>query len=215
LKSVGEIDYYIIFTTRKLSANANVDLITHIKTETQIKDAQILGKEWINLTLKTKPEIVKTLNLNKYSLPLRIFPENIKKVIQAFIKNKEAVESAKNAPYSYDFIPDIKKKNELNKLSEEYFKIIEERNQSYFNEIKKFLENPANEEFKNNYFNVVEEINNKLAIRTNEYNKFEELFEELFNCIYCVCPELQEDSRLIYVFIHFMYCNCDIGKRPR
>lgn len=215
LKANGEVDYYLIFTTRKLSANTNAELIGYIKNQTQIKDAQILGKEWINLTLKSKPEIAKTLNLNKYSLPLRIFPENIKKVIQAFIKNKEAIQTAKDAPYSYDFEPDIKKKNELNKLSEEYFKLIEERNQSYFNEIKSFLENPVNEEFKNNYFNVVEEINNKLAIRTEEYYKFEEFFEALFDCLYTACPELQEDSRLIYVFLHFMYCNCDIGKKPK
>ena len=215
LKENGEVDYYLLFTTRKLPANSEKELVEHIIKETGIKDAKILAREWIDGTIKSTPNMVITLGLNKYSQPLRVFPENIKKVIIAFIKNKEAIKKATESPYSYDFEFDIDEKNELNKISEEYFKQIKEKSQAYFYQIKRFLENPANLAYQNNYYNIVEEINNKVVVRKDEFAKFEEIFETLYDCLYVACPELQEDSRLIYVFLHFMYCNCDIGEKTK
>jgi len=215
LKEKGEIDYYLLFTTRKLPANSEQELIDYIIKQTGIKDARILAREWIDNTLRNNPNIILTLGFNKYSEPLRIFPDNIKKVILAFIKNKDAIKRATEAPYSYEFEFDINEKNELNKLSEEYFKQIKDKSQSYFYQIKNFLENPVNLTYQNNYYNIVEEIDNKVLARRDEFAKFEEIFEILYDCLYVACPELQEDSRLIYVFLHFMYCNCDIGKKPK
>jgi hypothetical protein len=215
LKENGEIDYYILFTSRKLSAGKEADLVKYIIDKTGIKDAKILAKEWIELTISSTPSLINKSALQKYRQPLRIFPENLKEVITAFKENIGIVEKAKKSPFSYDFEPNIERKNELNKLSAEYFSVIEKQSQSYFSQIVEFLNNPINKEFQDNYYNIVEEINNKLTVHRNEYAKFEEIFEVLYDQLYGYCPELRKDSRLIYVFLHFMYCNCDIGVIPK
>lgn len=215
LCSDGEVDYYLLFTSRKLSGNASSPLLVRIKTETGVKDAKILGKEWINLQLSRCPDICRTLNLTRHSAALRIFPENIRAVIEAFAKNQEVIAKALAAPYHYDFEPDIEKKNALNKLSEAYFKNIQDRYQSYFHQVQAFLKDPINQKYQQRYYNIVEEINNKLLTHRDEYERFEEIFDELYDQIYAATPEQWEDSRIIYVFLHFMYCNCDIGEAPK
>jgi len=215
LRQNGEVDYYLIFTSRKLSAIKEPELIDYIIKETGVVNVSILAKEWITLTLSSNPEIIKNSALNKYKLPLRIFPDNIKMLITAFKNNIGVIKEAEKSPYSYDFEPNIDKKNEMNHLSKEYFELIERKSQSYFSQIKHFLNNPANECYQNNYYNIVEEINNKLKVHRGEYSKFEEVFEVLYDQLYERCPELRGDSRLIYVFLHFMYCNCDIGEIPK
>jgi len=214
LISKDNLDYYLYFTSRKLSANKESELIDKIKKETMIQDAKIIGQEWINQTLPHYPKIIDIHNLNKYKAPLRIFPQNLEKVILAFHDYIGTLRNPDTAPFNYEVNPNIDEKNKINNLSQEYFNYIQKNSLCYFKQIKEFLENPVNDKYLKNYYNFVEEINHKYNLKRDEFSKFEELFDLIYDQVNSNSKSLIEDSRLVIIFLHFMYYSCDIGDLP-
>lgn len=212
LKQNNELDNYLLFTTRKLSANAHSTHVNHIKKEVSIDNVEILGQEKICLYLTEHSDLVKICNLDRYRNPLRINADDVKQVITAFYQKRQKIDVKDETRFSFKHVKlDIK--NELNKLSEQYFKYIQENSQSYFEQITMFLKNPINKEITEYYYNVCDEIKGKTTIRRNEFAQFEEIFEYLYDFILQECRELQKIRRFVNVFLHYMYCNCDIGEK--
>ena len=73
--------------------------------------------------------------------------------------------------------------------------------------------NPANDVLRDHYDNVADEFNNKITIHRHQFGAFEEVFELLYDEIVAAVPKLREKRRLINVFLHYMYFNCDIGEK--
>lgn len=212
LRQNGEIDNYIIFTNRKLSAGAEQEHKKYLQDELGLSNIAIFGVEVITIWLDANPAIVKACNLNRFRDPLRMHSDDIKDVIIAFYNDREQVATQFDSKYSFDYIS-LEKKNELNKLSEEYFKYIKENSESSFNAITVFLKKPINKKYADYYYNTIDELKGKIITRRNEFARFEEIFEHLYDTILNKHPELRESRALINVFLHYMYCNCDIGKK--
>ena len=149
----------------------------------------------------------------KYSSqePLRFYDEDFKIIILAFAKNLKSM-----TDHITDFIkPDIQNKNKINKLSDEYFEYIKENSLPYFSQIDDFLKDPINDEFLYKYQATVKELQHLVIIYRKKVNSFEELFEMIFRYILEQnLSELKEKRDLILLFIHYMYWNCDIGRKP-
>jgi len=213
LKELKEIDNYIIFTNRKMSGGAHSKHIKYLKEHTAIANVEILGVELINKLIETDDDIRKACNLNKFHDPLRIQAEDLQNVIAAFRNSRNELGSAcEKGRYSYKYI-NIEEKNKMNKLSEEYFQYIKDSSESYFNDIALFLQNPINQTYADEYYNITDEIRSKLTIRRDEFAAFEEAFEILYDIVIDKCPEVKKTRRLVNVFLHYMYCSCDIGKK--
>lgn len=212
LKQNGEVNNYLIFTNRKLSAEAHQQYTDYLKSQLGLSNISISGVEVITLWLNANSDIVKTCNLEKFRDPLRIYSDDIKDVIVAFYNDREQVATEFDSKYSFDYVS-LEKKNELNKLSEEYFKYIKENSESFFNAITAFLKKPINKKYADYYYNTIDELKGKIITRKNEFAKFEEIFEHLYDTILDKHPELRESRTLINVFLHYMYCNCDIGEK--
>jgi hypothetical protein len=82
---------------------------------------------------------------------------------------------------------------------------------AYFHKIETFLKDPANRKYENFYKNTTSDLQGKILIKRTEYFAFEEVLESLFDFIFENSPELKDRRRLIRVFLHYMYFNCDIG----
>lgn len=212
LKQGNELDNYILFTSRKLSAEAHATHVNYVKKEIGINNVEILGQEKISLYLTEHPDLVKICNLDRYRNPLRINADDVKQVITAFYQKRQKIDVKDETRFSFKHVK-LDVKNELNKLSEQYFKYIQENSQSYFEQITMFLKNPINKEITEYYYNVCDEIKGKTTIRRNEFAQFEEIFEYLYDFVLQECRELQKIRRFVNVFLHYMYCNCDIGEK--
>jgi hypothetical protein len=212
LKQNGEIDNYIIFTNRKLTAGAEQEHKKYLQDKLGLSNIAIFGVEVITIWLDANPAIVKACNLDKFRDPIRIHSDDIKDVIIAFYNDREQVATQFDSKYSFDYVS-LEKKNELNKLSEEYFKYIKENSESSFNAITAFLKKPMNKKYTDYYYNTIDELKGKIITRRNEFARFEEIFGHLYDTILGKHPELRESRALINVFLHYMYCNCDIGKK--
>lgn len=207
LKSLNKVDFYLLFTNRKLSGIQDAKIEDILDENTEITN-RVIGIETIDLWLKEYPRITRILNLNKLLLPLNFNENDLKEIINTF--NKILGEEEKTIPT----IPenrDIETKNELNKLSEEYFNSVIKKNLIYFDQIRDFLTDEINSEYLNKYENTIDDINEEIVVHRDEYEKFEEILNFLYKFIVENNPELSQNRRLVRVFLHYMYYNCDIG----
>ena len=70
---------------------------------------------------------------------------------------------------------DTDKKNRINQLTEAYFGHMKENSEVYFERIRKFLSDPINADIQRAYENAAAEIDNKVAIRRDQFGAFEAL----------------------------------------
>ena len=75
------------------------------------------------------------------------------------------------------------------------------------------MRDPKNIKFKEYYDNTVDDLQEKIVIKREEYKTFDEIIVYLYDYVFQNnIEQLRNQRRLIRVFLHYMYHNCDIGK---
>ena len=212
LKEDGKVDYYLIFTNRKLSGLRDPKIEDFIDNEVDVKNI-ILGEKNIQLWLQEHHEIVNIMGLNKLLLPLEFYEKDLQEIVVAFSETKISSNVVSAIQSDLTRIP-IEEKNRLNKLGKTYFDNILKDSFSDFEKIKCFLEDPINNEYKKKYGNTVSDLQDEIIVYREEYNAFEEILNHLYKLILDKTNKnLMMNRKLIRVFLHYMYFNCDIGKK--
>jgi len=215
LKVKNEIDNYLLFTNRKHTGIKGIELVEVIKQELGIENVEIIGIEVINRYLTIYKHIVKELNLNRNTLAFEFTDSDLKDLVTEFTKEIKIVKDdlitiINNLKQDFKYI-EKDEKNIKNKLSKEYYdSIIKGSSLSHFVKIEEFLQNPINEELSNLYQDLCFELNNLIFVKRADYDEFEEIFVQIYNIV-CQRNEKLKNKRFIYVFLHYMYFNCDIG----
>jgi hypothetical protein len=206
----NELDYYLLFTNRRLSGVTDAKISDYIESNLAIENC-LIGDDKIQLWLREYLEIAKVLDLNKLFIPFEFYEKDLKEIVIKFSEMKEQLkETVKRKQDQFKFV-DKTRKNELNKLSKEYFDFMKRNSLAYFHKIETFLKDPVNQRYKNYYDNTISDLQGKIVIKRSELSAFEELLETLFDYIFENSPELKDRRKLIRVFLHYMYFNCDIG----
>lgn len=212
LKEDDKIDYYLLFTNRKLSGLKDPKIEDFIDNEVDVKNI-ILGEETIQLWLQEYHKIVNIMGLNKLLRPLEFYEKDLQEIVVAFSETKISSNVVSAIQSDLTRIP-IEEKNRLNKLGKIYFDNILKDSFSDFEKIKCFLEDPINNEYKNKYGNTVSDLQDEIIVHREEYNAFEEILNHLYKLILDKTNKnLVMNRKLIRVFLHYMYFNCDIGKK--
>jgi hypothetical protein len=217
LKAAGEIDYYLLFTNRKYTGIVGERLRKKIISEVKLTDANIIGLETINNQfLNSNKEIVKLYGLDKVVLPFDFSEEEIRNVIFEFSKNlkdiskdiKDKVESVK-----YDYLKiGIDDKNEKNKMGQVYFEQeIVAKSLEHFMKIDLFLEDHRNSEYKDYYYDCVNELSQLILIKRSDFGAFEEVLMYIYKLICDGDLKMMRSKRYVSVFLHYMYYSCSIG----
>lgn len=206
-------DNYIIFTNRKLTGGAHPTIIKMLQTGLGIKNVEIIGREDLDSYLNDYPHIADKFGLYKFQAPLRFYEKELKEVIIVFSEQSKSISTeAKSYITSFTAI-DKDMKNELNNLSKDYFEFLKSHSLQYFDEIEKFLRDPKNETYTRMYSNTVSDLQGAITTQRSRFNEFEHIIEHLIS--YTVEnneDKLKDIRRIVRVFLHFMYFNCDIGK---
>ena len=212
----GELDNYILFSNRKLSANKNEEILNEIAKKTGLDKFNIylMGIDNIERYLKRFPHAVESANLNVFDEPLKITPDELAEVIEIFAKNREIYPSFNEL----DNVKEIKRKkflekNKNNKLSDEYAKLIKKQmfRDGHYDEITNFLNHPDNSELKRLYEETVEEFKMKIIVYRDDYESFEKVLVYMYDRLISRDPDLRRNRRITEVFLHYMYYFCDIG----
>ena len=206
LKKKKEIDYYLLFTNRKLSGVQHPKIEDIFDTKTGIEN-RVIGLEQIELWINLHSSIIKKTNLNKLLLPLSFDENDLRLIVNSFSKLDKKKGELSKIPENRD----IENKNKLNALSKEYFDNIIKKNLIYFGQIRTFLTDSINKEYLDQYENTIDDINAKVIVNRTDFEKFEMILEFLYDFIVENNTELKNKRRLVRLFLHYMYYNCDIG----
>lgn len=213
VKTTTPFNNYIIFTNRKLSGGTYPTIIKMLQDGIGIQNVEIIGREQIDTYLTDYEQIAYQFGLHKFIAPLRFYEKDLRDVIIVFTEQSKTISTeAKSYIKSFTVI-DKEKKNELNNLGKEYFEFLKSHSLQYFEEIEKFLRNPMNETYTRMYSNTVSDLQGAITIQRNHFNEFELIIEHLVSYTVENNKEKLKDLRkIVRVFMHFMYFNCDIGK---
>ncbi len=85
LKKKDEIDYYLLFTNRKLSGGQHPKIEDIFNKDTRVEN-RVIVIEQIELWINTYPSIAKKLNLNKLLLPLNFDENDLRLIVNSFSK---------------------------------------------------------------------------------------------------------------------------------
>lgn len=212
LKEEGNIDFYLLFTNCKLTGIKDTAIEKQIKDETGIP-AILIADEKIQDFLWMYPDVVRHAELNRLLLPFEFDESDIENVVVSlsqFVKSKHT-SLLKDDLFVY---PGLEKKNELNKMGEDYFKDVMQASMDDFERIRSFLSEPTNVEIKECYDDAVSELNAKISLNRNQFYEFEQVLESIYDSVISrYDAELSHKKRLVRTLIHYMYCNCDIGRK--
>lgn len=210
-----KLTHYILFTNRKKTGGADEHFTDRIQAETGVQNAWLRGIEDIERELRANPQIVKNAGLDKLRSPLLFAPEDYRDIIEALFSNRAAITNAWDSEHDFRNYPKLPKKNEINGVSAEYDTHIRQDSMPAFDAIEGFLQNPRNEQIKEQYHVVANELKGQLIIHQNQFETFDEALDTVPQLIQERSPKLQQFARrrLLKIMIHYMYVNCDIGKK--
>lgn len=212
IKVSTPFDNYLIFTNRKLSGGTHPVIVKKLQTGIGIENTDIIGREQIDTYLNDYPFIADRFGLFKFNTPLRFYEKDLRDVIVMFNEQSQSASSvAKEVIKSFTVI-DKETKNSLNNLSKQYFGFIKKHSLQYFEEIQAFLQDPRNAKFTRMYYNTVSDLQEVVIMERSRFHEFEQLINHLIS--YMVennADKLRDLRKIVRVFVHFMYFNCDIG----
>ncbi|MHA8097805.1 ABC-three component system protein [Aquirufa aurantiipilula] len=206
-------DNYIIFTNRKLSGGTHPIIVKMLQSGLGIQNVEIIGKEDLDSYLTDYPDIAYQFGLYKFQAPLRFYEKELRDVIVVFSEQSKAISTeAKNYITTFTVI-DKEKKNDINNLSKDYFEFLKSHSLQYFEGIESFLRDPKNDTYLKMYSNTVSDLQDAITVERSRFNEFEHIIKHLID--YTIGnneDKLMDLRKIVRVFIHFMYFNCDIGK---
>jgi hypothetical protein len=212
LKDEGRVEYYLLFANRKLSGLQYPKIEDFIDNNVDVEN-NIIGDERIQLWLQEYPIIVRTLGLNRLLMPLQFYEKDLQEIVIAFSEAKLSKEEVRTIQTDLTKIP-IEEKNGLNNLTKDYFDNVLKESFSDFEKINSFLEDPKNDYYKSKYNNTISDLQEEIILKRDEYQFFESILNHLYKlALDSTNNQLLMNRKLLRVFLHYMYFNCEIGKK--
>lgn len=213
LIAAKEMTHYICFTNRKKTGVAGDSIEKKLREEVGLQHLVLEGIDTL-VALLEELDLVEKLGLGQPAPGLTLHPEGLERVIRFFDEDIdwEAV-VVPNAESEEFYLAKWKEKNQINNLSDSYFQnVVVSDSLCHFAKIEEFLKNPRNSQWKKKYENVAFQFRCKYNTHRGAFGAFEAIFEDIFNRLK-LRGNLPEDDKLVYIFLHYMYCTCDIGDR--
>jgi hypothetical protein len=207
----GELHYYALFSNRKLTGNAQQEIVKYIADNTGVTEESIhlVGIEYLEQVLRLRPNIATTLNIDPVDSPLNVSPDELAEVVEAF--SKEAIQTMQLG----DSIPvtriSYEDKNLINGMDPTYAKEQRRRYLPYTTVFKEFLAKPENQHLQQLYDTAVEEFQLRILSKRQDYQLFDQVLEYLVDLLFKRDSLLRTNKRLTRALLFYMYWNCDIG----
>lgn len=210
----GELDYYMLFSNRRLTGVTDEELRKFISSRSGIANdrVKIVDKSELDRFCKRFPDAIVRANLNPAKSPPQIDPTDLAEVITRLAEYKGQLDELMEG----EVLPPEKRtspeeKNRLNGLREEYFKRTIRRYMVDFGVIRNFLGHPESQPYVHLYDEVAEELQAKLVAWSDLEVPYERLLEQLIANLLRLDFDLRTNKRLTRTVVFYMYCNCDIG----
>jgi hypothetical protein len=214
LKLAGDLEHYMLFANRRLSAIADAAIRKYICNGAGLPEISVFlyGMEQIESLLRDFPDIPQKLNLNLFASPLIVSPDELSKVVEAFASRSVGLAAVvESHPVSRTLYAS---KNALNNMSEPYATELRKRYLKDTHQIREFLSDPDNEQIRDYYESATADFQLKILAKKKAGETFDELFEYIYDLLIGRDPVLAANRRLTRAMLFYMYWNCDIGEVP-
>lgn len=207
-----ELDSYMLFANRKLSAGTQAEIVSYIadKTGLDLDKIAVLGRDDLNMWLGKHSYMVDMVNLTPLTKAPIIRPSELADLIEEFAKvfdSKAVINSCfpvVRTPYA--------EKNIINNMREDIAEHLKKQYIMYMQQIKDFLEDPMNDSLQIKYEEAVDEFQIKFIIpKKRDLEYFDDIFNELVDLLVNRDSFLNKNIKLTRIMVFYMYWNCDIG----
>lgn len=207
LRSEDGIDCYVLVTNRTLAGGRHEEIRNVIKDATGIPNVHLIARPTLDDYLERHPFLAEIAGLHRLRGPLRFGSAELRVIIEGFGQiDRSDVER------DFPKDPRISAKNEKNRLSERYFEMIESKYAPYFHQVRTFLRDPINADAARKYEVLAAELNVKVLAQRDDYARFDQVFTSLYDRALELAPNLARTGDLVWLFLHFMYWDCDVGE---
>jgi hypothetical protein len=206
-----QLDHYMVFSNRRLAANAEAEIVAYISTPSGIPPASIYlcGVEQLENWLKNFPEVAKMANLDMVDSPLKVSPDDLSEVVQAFARHKDTIRALLDDPPTPRVSYEIK--NQINNMTKDYALALRRRYLKETSQVRAFLASPENIDLQHLYEAVVDEFQLKIIAKRKDYQTFDGVMEYLIDLLFNRDSVLRQHKRLTRAVLFYMYWNCDLG----
>ena len=207
------LDFYMVFTNRKLTGNAEKKLVKEIK-KAGPKEVAIVGQDEIAKFLRENPTVANALPTAQYKKPFEFNPDDMVEVIEAVADVIKLDGSDYKSELDFTSVNKKKIKNKVNRLSNSYYtEVFVNQYMPLFPRLRDFLENDRNAEYRNLYHDIANELRQKVVAYRDRFDFFEDLLVYLYDLVKEARPELKGKRRFVTFLLCYMYDDCDIGER--
>ena len=209
----GICDHYIVFTNRKLTGGADEKLIAELNA-LGLTSAFIVGTERLKTALDTMRDLREALPNRSDTQPFRFEEGEMVAVVDAFHRyTSDEPQSAFDSATDFEKIP-VGTKNKLNGLSVDYYEqAIRADSMPHFRKLEEFLRNPRNVAVADRYYDAADELKQKILVERTRFETFDHVLLFIIERVQQSDPALRGRRRLVSILTHYMYVNCDIGKK--
>jgi hypothetical protein len=207
LKLRQELDHYILFSNRKLSAQAEEKIRSRIQKEAGVSSCHLVGIEGMERYLKAYPAAAEMAGVDPMDSPLRLSPDGIANIVRAIGKDLPGV--GVPAPDEITRTAFVAK-NIINGLSPEYAREVR-KFLKYFDQFRKFLAHPENSELLTAYEDAVDELQTKIVATRKDHVSFDKVLNYVLQQLFDRDPDLSANRKMTRALVYYMYWNCDIG----
>lgn len=207
-----ELDSYMLFANRKLSAGTQAEIVSYIadKTGLDLDKIAVLGRDDLNMWLGKHSYMVDMVNLTPLTKAPIIRPSELADLIEEFAKVFDS-KAVVNSLY-----PVVRttyaEKNIINNMREDIAGHLKKQYMMYMQQIKDFLEDPMNDSLQIKYEEAVDEFQIKFIIpKKRDLKYFDDIFNELVDLLVNRDSFLNKNIKLTRIMVFYMYWNCDIG----
>lgn len=212
LRAAGELDHYMLFSNRRMSALAEQKIRAYISKECGIPLSSIYlcGVEQIEMHLKDFDDIPAKAKLDMVDSPLIVSSGEIADIVEALATSKAIIAAALDVPpeprTSYE------EKNAINNMTADYAKGLQKRYLKETPAIKTFLAAPESAEYLRAYEAAADELHLKIVAKKKDHQTFDEIMNYAIDMLFARDAVLRANKRLTRAVLFYMYWNCDIGE---
>lgn len=209
LSEAGEVNYYYLFSNRRLAGGADAAIRARITSYTGIGTIELFGIERLDLLLKQWPDVLDLASLSGFSRPLIVTPDDLAAVILKLADKQGLFAVAASVD---DLVrTSFNEKNTVNGLSEDFAGYITHRYLPHFDAVKKFLALPGNAVIAARYEAAATEFQEQLLAHRASFDTFDKVLVRLIHLLETRDIDLARNKRLTRLVVYYMYFNCDIG----
>ncbi|MCD8455592.1 restriction endonuclease [Xylella taiwanensis] len=177
LRADQQLDYYMLFTNRRLSGIAEKDITTYISKQCDIPVASIClcGVDELERHLNDFPEAADKEKMHLYLMdaPLTVNSDLLAEIVEALARFKKDGGEVLLRDASPTMRVAYERKNTLNKMTEEYAKEWRNSFLKDTTQIRDFLAAPENRELMQKYQCVIDDFKFNIIAKRKDYDTLE------------------------------------------